>query len=74
MYSSKQIFLFPFFCVCEAGGRQILFFFLLENRLKLPLQLILYSANILDGMPSNAARGTKWQLLVTEVAVSSLML
>lgn len=50
------------------------FFFLLENRLKLPLQLILYSANILDGMPSNAARGTKWQLLVTEVAVSSLML
>lgn len=75
MYSSnlKVVLLFPFVCVCEAGRRQILFC-LLENRLKLPLQLILYSANILDRMQSNWALGTKWQLLVTKVSVSFLTL
>lgn len=56
--------------MCEAGGRQILFC-LLKNRLKLPLQVILYSANMLliDGMQSNLAIRTEWQLLVTEVPV-----
>lgn len=71
MYSTTDSFVSLFVCVWSRWEANSIFL-LLENRLKLPLQLILYSANIRDWMQSNSALGTKWQLLVTEVSVSSL--